>query len=70
MKRTIQMVGATAILVIAVTVHAQQVQAQQIENVEAAEAYNQARTLYQEGNYDEAGTGHQDGDPAIDGVVD
>ncbi|MFC1499634.1 tetratricopeptide repeat protein [Candidatus Zixiibacteriota bacterium] len=54
MKRTIQMVGATAILVIAVTVHAQQVQAQQIENVEAAEAYNQARTLYQEGNYDEA----------------
>lgn len=49
MKHTILMACA-----IAVMISVSSVQAQQIENVEAAEAYNQARILYQEGKYDEA----------------
>ncbi|MFC1559012.1 tetratricopeptide repeat protein [Gemmatimonadota bacterium] len=49
MKRTILMACAIAILVPAVNA-----QSQEIENVEAAEAYNLARTLFQEGKYDEA----------------
>lgn len=49
MKRTILMACAIAIMI-----PVSSARAQEIENVEAAEAYNQARTLYQEGKYDEA----------------